>query len=40
MRSAEEVAENLVYPERKKEDDKNKSPKKGENVRYIASLEP
>ena len=39
IRSAEEVAANLVYPERKEEDDKRKSPKKGENIRYIASIE-
>jgi hypothetical protein len=39
IRGAEEVAANLVYPERKKEEDKSKSPEKGENIRYIASLE-
>ena len=39
IRSAEEVATNLVYPERKKENDKSKSPKKSETIRYIASVE-
>ena len=39
IRSGEEVAANLVYPERKKEEDKSKSPEKGENIRYIASIE-
>ncbi len=39
IRSAEEVATNLVYPERKEENDKSKSPKKGETIRYIASVE-
>ena len=39
IRSAEGVAANLVYPERKKEEGKSKSPKKGDNTRYIASIE-
>ena len=39
IRSAEEVAANLVYPEKKKEEDKSKPEGKGKNIRYIASLE-
>lgn len=39
VRSAEEVAENLVYPERKEDKHEKSKTAKAENIRYIASVE-
>ena len=38
IRSADEVAKNLVYPEKKEENQDNKKDIKAQNIRYIASI--
>jgi len=39
VRTAEEVADNLVYPEKKKDKNETNKPAKAQNIRYIASIE-
>ncbi|MBW2741613.1 MAG: ISKra4 family transposase [Deltaproteobacteria bacterium] len=39
IRTAEEVATNLVYPEKKEDNNKTGKPAKAQNIRYIASVE-
>ena len=39
VRTAKEVAENLVYPDKKEDKNKTSKPAKAQNIRYIASVE-